>query len=164
MNKLNKKHEQGFSLIELLVVIGIIGVLASIAVPQFSSLREKAFDAAAISDLKQIKLMQELFRNEGGPYAPFTIDDKVSGSLSVVVDGKIFSVPSLSANVEILCKTDAAGNNLIIAARHTGSSVIIAIDSNASESWRKLSNQVALTDALVPASTAGDDLAGWATL
>jgi type IV pilus assembly protein PilA len=41
------KDESGFSLIELLVVIIIIGVLAAIAIPSFLSTKAKAFDAQA---------------------------------------------------------------------------------------------------------------------
>jgi len=43
---------KGFTLIELMIVIAIIGVLAAIAIPRFSVYRNKSFAAAAISDGK----------------------------------------------------------------------------------------------------------------
>jgi type IV pilus assembly protein PilA len=53
LKKLNrKKNQKGFTLVELLIVIAIIGILAAIAIPQFSSYRAKAFMAAVKSDSK----------------------------------------------------------------------------------------------------------------
>jgi len=56
-----RKSEKGFTLIELLIVVAIIGILAAIAIPQFASYRQKAFNSAAQSDLKTIKTTVEGF-------------------------------------------------------------------------------------------------------
>ena len=57
LNKL--RSNKGFTLIELLIVVAIIGILAAIAIPQFSAYRVKAFNSAAASDLRNLKTALE---------------------------------------------------------------------------------------------------------
>ena len=52
LTKLSGNDEKGFTLIELMIVIAIIGVLAAIAIPNFISHRQTGYNAAANSDAK----------------------------------------------------------------------------------------------------------------
>ncbi|CAK8721774.1 Prepilin-type N-terminal cleavage/methylation domain-containing protein [Candidatus Electrothrix gigas] len=55
LNKLRiQANEKGFTLIELMIVIAIIGILAAVAIPNFIAYRDKAFCSAAESDAKSI--------------------------------------------------------------------------------------------------------------
>jgi type II secretion system protein G len=56
-----KLNQKGFTLIELMIVIAIIGILAAIAIPQFASYRKKAYNSAALSDLKTAKTSLEAY-------------------------------------------------------------------------------------------------------
>jgi len=52
LQKLRKNDQKGFTLIELMIVIAIIGILAAIAIPNFLSYRTKGQHAAAMSAAK----------------------------------------------------------------------------------------------------------------
>lgn len=55
LNKLRlQANEKGFTLIELMIVIAIIGILAAIAIPNFISYRNKSFCSRAESDANNI--------------------------------------------------------------------------------------------------------------
>jgi len=63
-----KSHKPAFTLVELLVVVAIIGLLASISVIALSSARTKARDARRVGDVKQVTTALELFFNDYGRY------------------------------------------------------------------------------------------------
>jgi type IV pilus assembly protein PilA len=62
------KNQKGFTLIELLIVVAIIGILAAIAIPQFASYRQKAYNSAAQSDLKNLKTGMEAYMADNQQY------------------------------------------------------------------------------------------------
>lgn len=54
LQKLRGNSEKGFTLIELMIVIAIIGILAAIAIPNFISYRDKAYCSGAETDVQTI--------------------------------------------------------------------------------------------------------------
>ncbi|RLB77375.1 MAG: pilus assembly protein [Deltaproteobacteria bacterium] len=66
-----KRGQKGFTLIELMIVIAIIGVLAAIAIPQFSAYRTRSFNSAALSDLRNFKTTMETDYVDNQQYQTF---------------------------------------------------------------------------------------------
>ena len=64
----NKKYPAGFTLLELLIVVAIIGILASITVPLYSSYTTRAVNSAAQSDLRNLKSAMESFYTDNQGY------------------------------------------------------------------------------------------------
>jgi type IV pilus assembly protein PilA len=67
-----KKGQKGFTLIELMIVIAIIGILAAIAIPQFTAYRQRGFNAAMQSDLRNAATAQEAFFTDSQSYTTDT--------------------------------------------------------------------------------------------
>ena len=68
---MNTTHK-GFTLVELLVVVAIIGILATIVLSSLSSARERARDARRLSDIATIQNALEMYANDNGGVYPTT--------------------------------------------------------------------------------------------
>ena len=82
------RNRKGFTLIELLIVVVIIGILAAIAIPKFSSVKQKGYKTQAISDLTSLRTAEETFFTDSNRY----------GTLADLA-GKISTTPGVGTPV-----------------------------------------------------------------
>jgi type IV pilus assembly protein PilA len=66
------RNARGFTLIELILVVVIIGILASIAIPKFGNTKEKAYVAGMKADLRNLVTAEEAYFSEYVTYAAAT--------------------------------------------------------------------------------------------
>ena len=93
-----RKHERGFSLIELMIVIAIIGILVGVGIPAWQASVRSANEAAAIQTLKTIAVEQRIYYNSHNRSSYGTFDQLIAdGSLDKrftgeepLVEGYIF--------------------------------------------------------------------------
>jgi type II secretion system protein G len=64
----NKKNKNGFTLIEVMVAVAIIGILSSVVISSVTESKKRSRDAKRISDINQMKVALELYFDRCGEY------------------------------------------------------------------------------------------------
>ncbi len=80
-----QKYKKGFTIIELLIVIAIIGIIASIVLVQLNTARAKGRDSFRVQSLKEIQKAVELYHTDTGNY-PDTGDEWWSGDACTITN------------------------------------------------------------------------------
>src|SRR5260221_1387696 len=101
MQKLLKKNQQGFTLVELLVAIAIIAILAIIGLTVFTGLQRGARDATRRSDVQAVsKALEANYDTSGGRYTALATSQFAGG---VVPADPLAGTTSCSTNLCAYC-------------------------------------------------------------
>jgi prepilin-type N-terminal cleavage/methylation domain-containing protein len=81
-----RHHEGGFTLVEILIVIVIIGILAAISIPQFQDTKSRAALAVLKTDLRNLRSAEEGYYFEHDAYTSVISNLDVTPSPGVVIN------------------------------------------------------------------------------
>lgn len=121
---LAKKRDQGFTIVELLIVIVVIGILAALVITTYSGIQGKARDAKRQSDLQAVQTQIEAFYSNNGyypSYANLSSSSWDTTNLKSLDQGALHD-PSNSATGITLSNTTTSGHNYEYVAKDSSGS------------------------------------------
>jgi type II secretion system protein G len=81
------KNDKGFTLIELMVVVAILGILAAIAIPRFADKREEAREAAETADIKILQNAVDMYYFDNGTWPSWDMHELQTNYVKEVPQG-----------------------------------------------------------------------------
>src|SRR4249920_1412983 len=117
------QDQSGFTLVELLVVMLILGLLAAIAIPAFFNQRNKAKDASAKEAARTAETSMETFATDnGGAYTNASV--AALQGIESTLNGANLGVSNLAAKTYTVTVTSSTGNTFSITRNVNGTTVL----------------------------------------
>jgi type IV pilus assembly protein PilA len=104
--QLKQRAQQGFTLIELMIVVAIIGILAAVAIPQYKDYTSKSKAASAIASVDALKKAVAICAQQEGVLTNCTTANTASG-IPAFTATNLISAASVGANGVITLTIDA---------------------------------------------------------
>ena len=171
------RRKEGFTLIELLIVVAIIAILAAIAIPQFSAYRRRGYNAAANSDLRNLRTAEEAMFADYQDYGSGSVAVGTGGTMTLTNSTSQTQTTGLSASVgavAIVATSTVGGStkntSFIAKATHASGDRVFGADSDSSSLFwiacAVASNCVAtdLSAAPTTAVSGTNDFGTWTTM